>query len=107
VKHDPRFAHLVPLSAQALQVLHEVLAEIGHDTHSLPPADRLVFARGAAPLGEGAIRQLYIDAGLAAAMCRTAGAPASPPSSTSCCRRARRDRPGAGPHPQGQGGGGL
>lgn len=62
-KADAAYDHIVPLSAPALQVLHEVLAEIGHDTRSLPPADHLVFARGAAPIGEGAIRQLYIDAG--------------------------------------------
>lgn len=62
-KGDSRFDHVVPLSAQALQVLHEVLVEIRHDTHSLPDAARLVFSRGATPIGEGAIRQLYIDAG--------------------------------------------
>ena len=62
-KADRQYDHIVPLSPQAMQVLHEVLIEIGHDTHSLPPADALVFARGAAPMGEGAIRQLYIDAG--------------------------------------------
>lgn len=63
-KADAAYDHIVPLSAQALQVLHKVLQEIGHDARSsLPPADRLVFARAGAPIGEGAIRQLYIDAG--------------------------------------------
>lgn len=62
-KADANYDHIVPLSGQALQVLREVLVEIGHDTDSLPAADQLVFARGAAPIGEGAIRQLYIDAG--------------------------------------------
>ena len=61
-KKDARFGHAVPLSAQALQVLHEVLAEIG-STHTVPAPDRLVFSRGAAPIGEGAIRLLYIEAG--------------------------------------------
>lgn len=62
-KGDARFGQVVPLSAQAVQVLQEVLAQIGHDAHSLPAPDRLVFARGAAPIGEGAISQLYIDVG--------------------------------------------
>lgn len=63
-KADAAHDHIVPLSTQALQVLYEVLIEIGHDTRSsLPAADQLVFGRGAAPIGEGAIRQLYIDAG--------------------------------------------
>jgi len=62
-KADEKYDHIVPLSPQALQVLHKALAEIGHDTDCLPDAAAFVFARGAVPMGEGAIRQLYIDAG--------------------------------------------
>jgi integrase len=62
-KDDDRFGHMVPLSAQACQVLHEVLVLLQPPLHKLPPADMLVFSRGASPVGEGAIRQLYIDAG--------------------------------------------
>ncbi len=62
-KDDPRFDHFVPLSQQALQVLQLAARENGYDAQSPAPVDRLVFSRGAAPIGEGAIRQLYIDAG--------------------------------------------
>ncbi|WP_343612679.1 integrase arm-type DNA-binding domain-containing protein [Novosphingobium sp.] len=62
-KDDERFDHLVPLSAPAVQLLRQAARENGYDTHSPAPADRLVFSTGAAPIGEGAIRQLYIDAG--------------------------------------------
>ena len=62
-KTDERFDHIVPLSAQALQVLHEVVVLVRGRADAVLHADQLVFARGAAPMGEGAIRQLYIDAG--------------------------------------------
>lgn len=62
-KDDRRFDHLVPLSQRALQVLHHAACEHGFDSAASPPGEKLVFARGAAMIGEGAIRQLYIDAG--------------------------------------------
>jgi integrase len=57
-KDDHRFDHLVPLSRQALAVLREVADHFGE-------ADELVFpgVGKKVPIGEGAIRQLYIDAG--------------------------------------------
>ena len=62
-KDDRRFDHLVPLGQQALHVLHLAAIENGYDSHSSAPPEKLVFSRTAAPIGEGAIRQLYIDAG--------------------------------------------
>lgn len=62
-KEDERFAHLVPLSAQAVAVLRDAAREIGYDTP--PLADELVFQgrdRGR-PIGEGAIGALYDRAG--------------------------------------------
>jgi len=62
-KDDDRFDHVVPLSGAAMQVLQAVRVQNGYDAQSPAPADQLVFSRGAAPIGEGAIRHLYIDAG--------------------------------------------
>lgn len=62
-KGDDRFAHLVPLSAQAVAVLRDAAREIGYD--AVPLADALVFPgrdRGR-PIGEGAIGALYGRAG--------------------------------------------
>ncbi|MFA7506364.1 MAG: integrase arm-type DNA-binding domain-containing protein [Burkholderiaceae bacterium] len=59
-KNEERFAHLVPLSRQAVAVLRAAAAEIGHDTRSVP-AGALVFPGrdGVSPIGEGAIGDLY------------------------------------------------
>lgn len=63
-KEEVRFAHLVPLSRPALQLLKVVAAENGYDTHSAP-AEALVFSGRAkvAPIGERAIGALYVRAG--------------------------------------------
>jgi len=63
-KEDPRFAHLVPLSAAAVAVLRDAARENGYHTRS-PQVDDLVFPgrdRGR-PIGEGAIGALYDRAG--------------------------------------------
>jgi integrase len=62
-KGDERFDHVVPLSAQACQVVQDLHDLMRDEGRGLPDSDQLVFSRGAAPMGEGAIRQLYIDAG--------------------------------------------
>jgi integrase len=59
-KGEERFAHVVPLSRQAVQVLRDAARENGYDTHS-GEATALVFPgrdRGR-PIGEGAIGDLY------------------------------------------------
>jgi integrase len=60
-KNDGRFDHLVPLSQAAVKVLQICRAALDH----VADAGELVFRAGAnnVPIGEGAIRQLYIDAG--------------------------------------------
>ncbi|WP_156679330.1 tyrosine-type recombinase/integrase [Sphingomonas profundi] len=61
-KKDAGNDHLVPLSAQAVQLLRGA-AKNGYDT---PSADALIFARGAGvPIGEAAIGALYARAGFA------------------------------------------
>lgn len=64
-KGEERFAHLVPLSQPALQVLHEAMVENGYDAPL--PSNGLVFpGRGkTGPLGERAIGALYARAGFA------------------------------------------
>lgn len=59
-KGEARFDHQVPLSAAAIAVL-QAARENGHDAHSL------VFPGRSAgmPIGEGALRELYIRAGYA------------------------------------------
>lgn len=59
-KADPRFAHVVPLSSEAVAVLQEVSRQNGHDSHFGGSNDLIFSGRsGAAPIGEGAIGALY------------------------------------------------
>lgn len=65
-KEDPRFAHLVPLSAAAVAVLRDAATEHGVDPMSME-GEALVFPGrdGVRPIGEGAIGALYDRAGFA------------------------------------------
>jgi integrase len=65
-KGEERFAHVVPLSPQAVAVLREAAHQQGVDPR-LVGADALVFPgrSGTAPIGEGAIGDLYDRAGFA------------------------------------------
>ncbi|WP_395391521.1 integrase arm-type DNA-binding domain-containing protein [Novosphingobium sp. BL-8A] len=65
-KDDPRFAHAVPLSRQAVAVLREAAREFGYDAQR-PQADDLVFPGRdrSRPIGESAIGALYERAGFA------------------------------------------
>jgi len=66
-KGEAEFDHIVPLSPAAAIVLRVARTEIGHDTHSPPPAAALIFpgrAR-ARPIGEAAIGALIARAGYA------------------------------------------
>jgi len=62
-KSDERFAHLVPLSIQAVAVLRDAAREMGYD--AAPPAEALIFPGRdrERPIGEGAIGALYGRAG--------------------------------------------
>lgn len=63
-KADSKFAHLVPLSAEAVAVLRAAAAENGYDTRSAPAAGLVFPGRGkGAPVGEAAIGALYARAG--------------------------------------------
>ncbi|MDE8651065.1 tyrosine-type recombinase/integrase, partial [Novosphingobium album (ex Liu et al. 2023)] len=69
-KQDSRFAHLVPLSAEAVAVLRAAANSYPGDAnlHSLPAnLHALVFPGrdGVTPIGEGAIGALYARAGFA------------------------------------------
>lgn len=63
-KDDPRFAHLVPLSREAVAVLRDAARENGYRTHS-PEAGDMVFPGRdpGRPIGEGSIGALYDRAG--------------------------------------------
>ena len=65
-KDDPRFAHAVPLSRQAVAVLCEAAREFGYDAQC-PQADDLVFPGRdrSRSIGESAIGALYERAGYA------------------------------------------
>ena len=61
-KDDPRFDHVVPLSAAAVAVLEQVDEKSGRRTRTSP----LVFpGRDCGPIAAGAIRELYDRAGFA------------------------------------------
>lgn len=67
-KDEARFAHFVPLSTPAVEVLRLAAIENGYDTRS--GGDEFVFPGrdrsrpiGAKPIGEGALRDLYDRAG--------------------------------------------
>lgn len=65
-KNDERFAHAVPLGPAAIAVLAE-LAQVGGFELGNAPPERLVFTGrgGGSPVGEGALRDLYAEAGFA------------------------------------------
>lgn len=64
-KDDPRFDHVVPLGTAARAVLDE--ASSLRKMQIAPAGGTLIFsATGAAPIGEGAIRELYRRAGFGA-----------------------------------------
>lgn len=63
-KESDRFAHLVPLSSPAVELLQLVAAKNGYDTHSAPAGGLVFPGRGkTGPLGERAIGELYVRAG--------------------------------------------
>jgi integrase len=70
-KCEPRFDHLVPLSPAAIDVLREAAAICGVNTHFWGCPEKrpggLIFSGrdGKSPIGEGALRELYLRAGYA------------------------------------------
>jgi len=70
-KCEPRFDHFVPLSPAAIDVLREAAALCGVNTHfwgcrEERPGGLIFTGRdGKSPIGEGALRELYVRAGYA------------------------------------------
>ncbi|WP_338445972.1 integrase arm-type DNA-binding domain-containing protein [Pelagerythrobacter marensis] len=72
-KGEQRFDHIVPLAPAAIDVLREAAAENGYDTRSLVVDPKFIGGSPhvfpgrtpGTPIGEGALRELYIRAGYA------------------------------------------